>query len=57
MDFFERFLHLSPDDGSGVLEAAYVVAGALAVAAVVFRRRLARRLGSRARAHRQTVER
>jgi hypothetical protein len=40
MDFFERFLGVSPDGGDGSLEALYLLAGAVVVAAAVFRRRL-----------------
>ena len=57
MDFFERFLHLAPDGGTGVLEAAYAVVGALVVATVVFRRRLARFIGRRAPSQREPAER
>ncbi|MFZ1016500.1 MAG: hypothetical protein WAN39_01365 [Candidatus Cybelea sp.] len=41
MNFIETFLHVSPDGGSGTLEAAYLVAAAAVVAAILFRRNLA----------------
>ena len=41
MDFIEQWFRVAPDAGSGVLEAIYVVTGAVVVAALVFRRRLA----------------
>ena len=47
MDFIERLFHWAPDGGSGSLEALYVVAAALFVGTVVFRRRIAARLRPR----------
>ncbi len=57
MDFFERFFDLAPDGGTGVLEAVYAGLVVLAVATIVFRRRLARFIGNRGPAHREHVER
>ena len=34
MDFFERFLHISPDGGSGATEAIYIAAVLIALALV-----------------------
>jgi hypothetical protein len=39
VDFIERWLHVSPDGGSGALEVLYLVVIALVVASVVVRRR------------------
>jgi len=39
MDFIERIFHVSPDGGDGSLEVLYVLAVAVAVGGVVFRRR------------------
>ena len=41
MDFIERWLHVSPDNGSGATETIYVVAGAALVIVLFARRRLA----------------
>ena len=38
--FIETWLHVSPDGGSGALEAMYLASGLAIVVAVVFRRRL-----------------
>ncbi len=40
MDFFERWLGLAPDDGSGLTEALWIGAIGLAVLAIACRRRL-----------------
>ena len=40
MDFIERWLHLSPDNGSGVTEALFLLAAAAFVTTVACRRRL-----------------
>jgi len=45
LDFIERWLHVSPDAGSGALEVLYLVVIALVVASVVVRHR--RRRGAR----------
>jgi hypothetical protein len=42
MDFFERVFQVSPDGGSGLLEAVYWVFGVAFVASLIFRRRLRR---------------
>ncbi|HME26530.1 MAG TPA: hypothetical protein VKI44_35260 [Acetobacteraceae bacterium] len=47
MDFFERWFGVSPDGGDGSLEALWIVMIVVALAAVVFRRRIARWLSSR----------
>jgi len=41
VDFIEQWFRVAPDAGSGVLEAIYVVTGAVVVAALFFRRRIA----------------
>jgi len=41
MTFIERLFNLSPDGGSGSLEALYVVVAAVVLGAVVVRRRIA----------------
>jgi len=45
VDFIEKWLHVSPDGGSGALEALYLVVIALVVASVVVRRRRRRGAG------------
>jgi hypothetical protein len=40
MDFIEQWFGISPDGGDGSLEALWIVAILVAVAAVVFRRRI-----------------
>ena len=45
MDFIERWLHVSPDGGSGALEVLYLVVIALVVASVVVRHRRRRSAG------------
>jgi hypothetical protein len=40
MDFFERWLGIAPDGGDGSLEALYLIVIAIALAAILFRRRL-----------------
>jgi hypothetical protein len=40
VDFIEQWFRVAPDAGSGVLEAIYVVTGAVVVAALAFRRRI-----------------
>ena len=40
MDFIERWLHLSPDNGSGTTEALFLVVAAALILAVVYRRRI-----------------
>jgi hypothetical protein len=47
MDFFERWFGVSPDGGDGSLEALWIVVIVVALAAVVFRRRIASWLSSR----------
>jgi hypothetical protein len=47
MDFIESWFGISPDGGDGSLEAVWLVAIAVAVVAVVFRRRILARLASR----------
>jgi hypothetical protein len=42
MDWIERIFGVSPDGGSGALEAVYVIVAALGIAALVFRRRIGR---------------
>ena len=44
MDVLERVFHVSPDGGSGALEALYVAAAVAVLAAIVFRRHIARSL-------------
>jgi hypothetical protein len=39
MDFFERFLHINPDGGSGATEALYAFAVLAAIVCIVFARR------------------
>ncbi len=41
MDFIERWFNLSPDNGSGATEALFLLAAALLIVAVVYRRRIA----------------
>jgi|GEM_PF-6478219 len=43
MDLIERWFHVSPDGGSGLLEAFYAVAAFLAVRALAFHVRSVRR--------------
>jgi hypothetical protein len=45
VDFIERFLHVSPDGGSGALEVLYLVVVALVVASVVVHHRRRRGAG------------
>jgi hypothetical protein len=40
MDFIEQWFGISPDGGDGSLELEWIVAIAIVVAAVVFRRRI-----------------
>jgi hypothetical protein len=40
MDFIERWFGVSPDGGDGSLEALYILAGIVVIAATVFRRRI-----------------
>ena len=47
MDFFERWFGVSPDGGDGSLEVLWIVVIAVAVVAVVFRRRIGTWLSSR----------
>ena len=47
MDFIERLFHVSPDAGSGVLEALYVATAALVLTALLFRRRIVARITRR----------
>lgn len=49
MDFIERLFGASPDGGDGSLELVWLGAIALAVVAVVFRRRIIGWLGARTR--------
>lgn len=46
MDFIERWFGVSPDGGDGSLEALWIAGIAVAVIAVVFRRRIAAWLAS-----------
>lgn len=46
MDFFERWFGVSPDGGDGSLEVLWIVVIVVALAAVVFRRRIANWLSS-----------
>jgi hypothetical protein len=43
MDLIEQWFHVSPDGGSGLLEAFYAVAAFLAASALAFRARSVRR--------------
>jgi len=45
MDFIEQWFGISPDGGSGALEAVYVGVLAIVVAGLVFRRRVRRMIG------------
>ena len=47
MDFFERWLGLAPDDGSGLTEALWIGAIVLAVLAIAYRWRVGAWLASR----------
>jgi hypothetical protein len=49
MDFIERWFHVSPDGGNGVLELTYLLAALAASTALTFRRRLRHRWASRSR--------
>ena len=40
MDFIERWFGVSPDGGDGSLEALYILAGIVVIAAIVFQRRI-----------------
>lgn len=42
MDFLERYLSISPDDGTGLLELGYCAVGVLAISLLAFRRAIAR---------------
>ncbi len=42
MDFIERWLHISPDGGNGLLEAVYLAASACAIVSAGFHRRISR---------------
>jgi hypothetical protein len=44
MDFIERWLHIAPDGGNGMLELAYIAIALVAVTATVACRRSLRRL-------------
>lgn len=44
MDFIERWLGISPDGGDGSLEALYLIAFLVVVAAVFFRARIRARI-------------
>lgn len=46
MDFIEQWFGVSPDGGNGSLEVLWIAAIVIAVAAVVFRRRIAGYLSS-----------
>lgn len=47
MDFIEKWFGVSPDGGDGSLEMLWLVVIVVAVAAIVFRRRIAARLSAR----------
>jgi hypothetical protein len=47
MDFFETWFGISPDGGDGSLEMLWLAAIAVAVVAIVFRRRIMAALTSR----------
>lgn len=47
MDFFEAWFGISPDGGDGSLEMLWLAAIAVAVVAIVFRRRIIAALTSR----------
>ncbi len=36
MDFFERYMNVSPDGGSGTLEALYIIVPTLVIGARLF---------------------
>ena len=40
MDFIERWLHLSPDNGNGTTEALFLLVAVALVLAVAYRRRI-----------------
>jgi hypothetical protein len=39
VDWIERFFHVSPDGGNGLLEAVYYAVAVLSITAFAFRRR------------------
>jgi hypothetical protein len=47
MDFIEQWAHISPDAGSGALEALYVFVAVAIAATAVFRLAVARRIARR----------
>jgi hypothetical protein len=49
MDFIERLFGIAPDGGNGSLEALYVVALAVGMSVVIFRRSLRHFLATRQR--------
>jgi len=50
VDFFERWLHVSPDHGDGSTEMIYLTAAAIGILILIFRRKLTRSLHSLMRA-------
>jgi hypothetical protein len=47
MDFIERWFGVSPDGGDGSLEVLWIIGIVVALAAIVFRRRISAWLSSR----------
>jgi hypothetical protein len=43
MNYFEQWFHISPDGGSGVLEALYAMAPVAVIAAIAFWRSFRRK--------------
>ena len=57
MDFIERWLHISPDGGNGMMEAVYVVAALTVALAFAYRRSLRRLVATRVRIARSPIPR